>query len=121
MSINRRCAIHTLPERVDIVVPERRRCFRKSIPEKTITFAWHGITEVCVFKRDCYTVDQICMIFELNRTETVTVSEDMDGWSELVTAIPVYLPGALTQDGWWDKVVSPAFELCITKIYPHPS
>ena len=95
--------------------------FRENLPDETITFTWREVTEVGVFKRDCYTVDQIHMIFELNRTETVEVTENMDGWSQLVTAVPVHLSGALAQEEWWDKVVSPAFELCFTIIYPRPS
>ena len=59
-------------------------------------------------------------MFELNGTHTVEVSEDMLGWKALVEAVPVYLRGALSQEEWFQKVASPAFELCLTDIYSRP-
>jgi hypothetical protein len=76
------------------------------------------VTRVIAFKRDQWTVDCICFAFELNGKETIEVSENMEGWAALVDAVPVRLPGALRQEEWWDKVVSPTFEPCLTNIYP---
>lgn len=121
MGTPRRCAIHTLPDRVDIVVPEKSRFFREDLPDKTVTFKWLEVTQVAVFKTDQFTVDCICMVFELNYKESLEVNENMEGWNTLVKAVPIYLSGALTEAEWWDKVVSPAFELCFTTIYSRPS
>jgi hypothetical protein len=121
MADDRTCEIHPLPDRVDIFVPGKRRLFRKDLPDKTITFRWNEITQAAVFKRDLFTVDCIHLIFELNGTHTLEVHEEMQGWKDLIDAIPRHLPGAMSQEQWWNKVVSPAFELCWTKIYPSPS
>ena len=102
---------------MDIVVPGASRFFREDLPDKTVTFTWLEVTRVAVFKRDQFTVDCICMIFELNNKESVEVNENMEGWGTLVKAVPVYLSGALAEEQWWNKVVSPAFELCFTQIY----
>ena len=121
MKTRRRCTIHALPDRVDIVVPGKSRLFRNDLPDKTVTFNWTEVTQVAVFKRDHFTVDCICMIFELNKTQTLEVNENMEGWNTLVKAVPVYLSGALDEEEWWNKVVAPAFEPCFTKIYSRPA
>jgi hypothetical protein len=120
MGTRRTCAVLTFPDRVDIIVPGKPRLFQENLPERTITFTWQEVTQVMVFKRDIFSVDLICMVFELNGKETIEVNEEMKGWKTLVEAVPIYLPGALTQGEWWEKVAWPAFELCLTHIYPRP-
>jgi hypothetical protein len=121
MRTRRQCIIHTLPDRVDIVFPGKPRLFRKDPPDKTVTFTWSEVTQVAVFKKDKLLVDCICMVFELNNTETLEVNEEMEGWNTLVRAVPLYLSGALDEKEWWNKVISPAFELCFTEIYSRPT
>ena len=91
------------------------------MPDKTITFRWNEVTQAAVFKRDLFTVDCIHLIFELNHIETIELHESMQGWEALIASIPQNLSGALSQEQWWDKVVSPPFETCWTKIYPPSS
>ena len=117
MGTPRRCAIHTLPDRVDIIVPGASRFFHENLPDKTATFTWTEVTRVAVFKRDQFLVDCICMGFELNHKETLEVNENMDGWDTLVKAVPVYLSAALAEEQWWNKVVSLTFEPCFTETY----
>jgi hypothetical protein len=117
MRERRACTIHLFPERVDIIVPGRARLFRKTPPDTTSTFLWEEVTRIFVFKRDAFTVDLICMAFELNGAQTIEINENMDGWKELADAVPVYLPGTLTHNDWFQKVAFPAFALCWTQIY----
>jgi hypothetical protein len=121
MRTPRRCAIHTLPDRVDIVVPGTSRLFREALPDKTVTFKWPEVTQVAVFKRDQFTIDCICMVFELNYKESLEANENMEGWNTLVKAVPIYLSGALAEEQWWNNVVAPAFEFCFTTIYSRPA
>jgi hypothetical protein len=120
MRSNRVCAVYPFQDRVEIHVPGKRRLFGKDLPDKTLTFTWGEVTRVIAFKRDCWIVDSIRFVFELNGTQTIEVWEEMKGWEALVDAVPVYLPGALSQKEWWERVVSPTFELCRTEIYPRP-
>ena len=120
MRSGRVCTIYPAAARVNIIVPGRRRFFRKPLPDTTITFFWYEVTRIIAFKRDCWTVDSIRFVFELNGTHTVEVSEEMLGWKALVEAVPVHLPGALSQEDWFPKVASPALELCLTDIYSRP-
>jgi len=90
-----------------------------SKPFKMITdFSWKDVTQVMAFKRDCWSVDLICLEFELNGKMVVEVNEEMEGWKGLAEAMTAHLPGALAFSDWWEKVVSPAFEPCPTHIYP---
>ena len=107
-------------DHVDIVVPGKPRAFRKQMPGTTLTFAWQDVARVIAFKRDCFTVDSIRFVFELNGTQTIEVSEEMMGWQALVDAVPHHLPGALAQEEWWTKVAFPAFAPCITEVYSRP-
>ena len=63
---------------------------------------------VVAYKRDCYTVDLMCMGFT-TPDGAVEVNEGMDGWNALIDAIPRLLPGTTSKDKWWDKVAQPPF------------
>jgi hypothetical protein len=109
------CAISILDDGVEIRCPEKRRLFRKNPPARVVSFTWREVTNVFVFKRDLFIIDSIRMLFELNGTQTIEISEDMEGWSTVVEALPVHLPGAMAQNEWWQRVVSRTFETCWTK------
>jgi hypothetical protein len=79
MRSDRVCVVHPIHDRVEIHVPGKRRLFRKDLPDSTLSFTWHEVTRVVVFKRDCLTVDSIRMLFELNGTHTIELSEEMEG------------------------------------------
>src|SRR6185437_13211501 len=97
MGNHRRCSIHTFPDHVDIIVPGKSRFFRRNLPDKNISFSWEEITGIIAFKRDCWTVDLICFLIEINKTETLESNENMIGWKNLIDAIPHYLAGALAE------------------------
>jgi hypothetical protein len=118
MRTNRVSTIHILPDRVNVIVPGELRLFRKDLADKAVAFTWQEVSRVIAFKRDQWIVDRICLVFELNGTETMEVNEEMEGWTALVNAVPVYLSGALAQEEWWSKVAFPAFQTCLTEIYP---
>jgi hypothetical protein len=113
--------IRVSAEGVEIHVSGVSGLFRRKSFEKKLQFRWAEVTRACVFKRDCFSVDLICLAFELNGAQATEVNEDMAGWPALIEALPVYLPGALPQQEWWDKVMIPAFELCWTQLYPPPA
>jgi hypothetical protein len=71
--------------------------------------AWAEVDEAIVFKRDCYTVDLICIAFG-NENGSVEINEEMPEWNNIVKALPDYLPGCMSQESWFQKVAVPAFE-----------
>ena len=82
------------------------------------SFAWNDVTQVVAFKRDCYAVDSMRILFQLRTGQHHEVYEDMEGFTELMEKLPAYLPGALRMEEWFSAVAFPAFEPCQTQIYP---
>jgi hypothetical protein len=120
MPIEHRVTVAVSQEGVRVHLSRTEGLFRKKHMERTLNFAWSEVTQVSVFKRDCFTVDLICLAFELNGSHFTEVNEEAVGWKALVDALPNYLPGALSQDEWWNDVVTPPFELCWKDLYKRP-
>ena len=83
-----------------------------------VQLAWEQITDVFAFKRDCFTVDQISIVVgNSDLKEWVEVTEDDDGYGELILQLPLYLSGCPTLDSWFQRVALPPFETQWTHIY----
>jgi hypothetical protein len=78
---------------------------------------WNSIQLAVAFKRDIFSQDLVCLGLELQPQGTVELNESMIGWSELLKALPDYLPGALPVDEWLPRVILPPFELSRMEIY----
>jgi hypothetical protein len=74
-----------------------------------VLFVWTEVTTALVFKRDCLTVDLICMAFG-SAAGVVEINEEMQEWQNVVRSLPQYLPGCLSQEAWFLQVAVPAFE-----------
>ena len=70
--------------------------------------AWKDVTTAIAFKRDCYAVDLICIVFG-GAAGSLEVNEEMSGWKGLVEVLPTYLPGCLAEHEWFRQVAFPAF------------
>lgn len=81
---------------------------------------WPDVIRVEAFKRDLYTVDQVCLLFITTDGLGFEIHEEMSGWDTLVQALPTYLPGCQTFGEWFLTVIFPAFELNLTVIYERP-
>jgi hypothetical protein len=69
---------------------------------------WNEVNGVVAYKRDCFTVDLICMGFT-TLDGAVELNEEMDGWKALIDAVPSLLPGSTSKEEWWNAVAQPAF------------
>jgi hypothetical protein len=70
---------------------------------------WAEVHEAVAYKRDCYSVDIICIAFG-NGDDGVEINEEMPEWSDIVKALPRYLPGCTSEELWFQQVAFPAFE-----------
>jgi hypothetical protein len=75
---------------------------------------WSEVEEIWAFKRDLFTVDQICLQFKLTERPPVLVTEDDEGFSALEDALQK-LP--LAESKWREKVTFPAFAENQMRIY----
>jgi hypothetical protein len=76
---------------------------------------WAEIETIHAFKRDLYTVDMICLLFTMLDGSAIEVNEGMPGYEALSEQL-VGRPGVKV--AWMLDVMFPAFEPCLTQIYP---
>jgi hypothetical protein len=84
---------------------------------KAASISWMKIKRVTAFKRDLFTVDCICLLFETADEMTLEINEDMKGWPEFSGALDKYLPGCKPLAGWLFQVATPAFATNPTEIF----
>jgi|SRR6185369_511463 hypothetical protein len=80
------------------------------------TLRWQEVNAVVAYKRDLFTVDEICLAFS-SPAGRLEISEQMDGWSPLIAILPTYLPGLPVADQWWKKVAQPPFATNATTLF----
>ena len=78
---------------------------------------WSRIVSVHAFKEDLYVVDRISLMFRIDDGKTVVLAEDVDGWKDLVDALPDYLAGCLPFHEWFFAVAFRAFASNVTELY----
>jgi hypothetical protein len=79
-------------------------------------FQWQEITTIIAYKRDCITVDLICMAIE-DELRAIEINEEDAGWEEFIRAAEVNLPGSVPVDIWWPAVSQPPFSTSQTTLY----
>jgi hypothetical protein len=89
----------------------------KNPAEMTDKIPWSQITHVTAFKRDLLTTDCVCLLFAMSDEKGIELDEEMKGWTELLEAMPNYLPGCKQMSEWLFSVTSPAFAINATEIY----
>jgi hypothetical protein len=78
--------------------------------------AWNELRAVFAYKRDLYTIDELCLdIFYLEHS-LLTITEETAGWHTFVEQLETHLP---LLPGWFEEVVVPAFETKLTLVYEH--
>jgi hypothetical protein len=82
---------------------------RSDAGEECSTFQWNDVIGVYGYKRDCYAVDQIRLDVELEGGTTAEITEDDEGYKELLLELPKRLDGFPLQEEWWGKVARPPF------------
>lgn len=79
---------------------------------------WRDVRRIRAYKRDLFSVDQICIAFELH-DKTIQIDEGMEGYNSVVEAIAVYFPEMKAD--WLQTVAFPAFETNLTTIWEKSS
>jgi hypothetical protein len=70
---------------------------------------WAEVVEVAAYKRDCFSVDLMCVAL-IGHENALEVSEGMKGWNELLDNLNEYLPGCRNKDTWYQEVMLPPFK-----------
>ena len=77
---------------------------------------WEEITRVAGYKKDCITVDQIRFVVSDGAYE-IELTEDMQGWRELVAALPERVIGFPMESEWFPKLAQPPFATNFTILF----
>lgn len=86
--------------------------------ELTQHLAWDRVTGVFAYKRDCLTVDQICLVIGSHDLEQwIEVTEDDEGYECLIEQLPKRVAGFPAPEEWWRKVALPPFETQWAQLY----
>ena len=90
--------------------------------EQTQHLAWDRVTRAFAYKRDCLTVDQMCLVIGSDDLEQwIEVSEDDEGYERLIEQLPKRVSGFPAPEEWWQKVALPPFETQWTQLYSSES
>jgi hypothetical protein len=79
---------------------------------------WDDVEQIQAFKRDLGVVDDIRIAYQLRSGSWVEVSEDLDGYKEMLEAIDDRFHGIDKE--WWPKVAFPAFATNLTTLWSRP-
>lgn len=86
----------------------------------TISSKWSEVTAIHAFKRDVFAYDLLCVAIT-DPEGVIELDEEMEGWENLIEALPSYLPGTLSRADWWEKVAFPTFATNMTTLYSKES
>ena len=85
---------------------------------RSIGIGWDEVAEAFAYKRDCFSVDQICIILgTADSTRWIQVSEDDEGYQQFIQQLPSRIAYFPTPDEWLEKVRLPPFAPMWTQIY----
>lgn len=88
--------------------------FRVAFSTGERVVAWNEVRAVFAYKRDQYTIDEICLEVFFSADSSFTITEETAGWyvfgQKLASQLPIY-------PGWFAEVSVPVFELKLTLLY----
>ena len=73
------------------------------VAEQTQQLGWDRISGVFAYKSDCFSVDQICLAIGEELKRWIEVTEDDEGYQQLIEQLPKRLAGFPTLEEWWQK------------------
>jgi hypothetical protein len=77
---------------------------------------WDDISRVAAFKRDCFSVDMICISLS-DGTWEIEVNEDLEGWKALLNALAQNVSNFPPYEQWFMQIAQPPFATNFTLIY----
>lgn len=94
----------------------KRTTYLSDGSSNAVSSKWREVSRIAAFKRDLFAYDLLCFEFSDQKGNFV-VDEEMEGFDEMIHALPVRLPGAPEVSEWWDKVVQPPFATNVTVLF----
>ena len=80
-----------------------------------VSFTWDEIEAVEAYKIDLITTDEIRVLVSFGRpVKVLELSEEQDGFNAFIRTAERKLS---FPEGWWERLVKPAFETCETTLF----
>lgn len=80
---------------------------------------WDDVTRIQAYKRDLFTTDCICLLFECGSDQpAVELSEEWQGFSDLLGMLERRFP--TIPPSWYVDIMTPAFEARRTVLFGGP-
>jgi len=111
----RRVELHRAAIEVDGSAIQRTAQFTDG-STRSVRLEWNGITRVLALKCEQPSGGLLCMIVTGAGT-VVVLHEGMDGFRKMVDALPAHLAGVLAVAEWQPRVMRPAAEANVTRIF----
>jgi hypothetical protein len=89
----------------------------KRTTNETLKVEWKKISRIVAFKRDLFTYDCVCVLFETLDGKGIEIDEQMDGFTQLMEEAPKYCVGCKTFHEWYMNITTPAFATNLTELY----
>ncbi len=83
--------------------------------------SWAEVAEVRAYKRDLLSTDLICLLVFTAAGPVLEVHEEMEGWEELLLALPRHLPGCLAREQVLARMLQPPMATNETVVYARES
>ncbi|HWE85743.1 MAG TPA: hypothetical protein VG267_12425 [Terracidiphilus sp.] len=83
---------------------------------RSVRLEWNGITRVLALKCEQTHGELLCMIVT-GGGNVVVLHEEMDGFRNMVDALPAHLAGAPAAAEWRHRVMRPAPEANVTRLF----
>lgn len=84
---------------------------------RQVDAAWSDILSVNAFQVDCFIIDQIRLLVQLSDNKHIELTGDMNGWDNLLKALPEYLQGCQSESECWPLAAFPPFKPNVTLLY----
>lgn len=85
---------------------------------QTCRLDWDFVTRVFAYKRDCFAVDQICIVIgTADDYDWIEIRENDEGYESLINQLPIRMAGCPAPHEWWDRVALPLFAAQWTQVY----
>jgi hypothetical protein len=94
----------------------RRTTFFSDGSTNSAAMKWTEISRIVAFKEDLFAYDLLCIALT-DPNGTIIVDEEMEGFDEMIRALPLRVPGVPAVEDWWLGVIQPAFATNFTVIF----
>jgi hypothetical protein len=90
---------------------------RKKLSSERCGVRWAEVEKIIAYKRDLFSYDCICVMFDLIGGASIEIDETMDGFVDVMKRAGETCAGCIKLDKWYFEIMTPAFKTKLTELY----